>query len=332
VYGGTEKAVFQLRDELIKRSHQVEVIGVPYTWYPAIKILDNALSWKLLDLTTSEGKKNDLLISTKFPSWIADHPNHVTWMFHQHRQAYDLQNTEFDDFKNDPNGEFVRKKIIELDNRHLKKVKKIYTISKNVSKRLLHFNQINSEPLYIPVPNSEKFHNKEYGDYVLFPSRISPLKRQDLLVEAMNYTKTDVKCKIIGYDDHKKWLDEKLSKSDRDKVELLTNVSDNELTDLYAKSLGVVYIPRDEDYGFVTLEAFLSEKSVLTAADSGGPLEFVEDNVNGFVVEPEPKKIAQKLDEFYKNSDKTKKMGQEGLKTVKNLNLNWNNVIKKLTQ
>lgn len=294
VYGGTEKALDQLSKELIKRNHTVEVISVPYTWYPALKILDSALSWKLLDLTTSEGKKNDLLISTKFPSWVVDHPNHVTWMFHQHRQAYDLQNTKFDDFKHDPNGEFVRKKIIELDNKHLKKVKKVFTISKNVSERLMHFNQIESEPLYIPVPNSTKFHNKEFGDYVLFPSRISPVKRQDLLVEAMNFTKTDVKCKIIGYDDHKKWLDEKLKTSNRDKVELLTNVSDKDLADLYAKSLGVVFLPRDEDYGFVTLEAFHSEKPVLTATDSGGPLEFVKDGINGFVVDPDPRKIAQK--------------------------------------
>ena len=42
-----------------------------------------------------------------------------------------------------------------------------------------------------------------------------------------------------------------------------------------AHCLGVVYPPVDEDYGYVTLEAMLSSKPVLTCADSGGPLEFV---------------------------------------------------------
>jgi len=331
VHGGAEKAVLHLQEELIKRNHKAQLVGIPFTWNPPFKILDCALSWKLLDLKKSEGKETDLIISTKFPSWVVDHPNHVTWMFHQHRQAYDLQNTKFDDFNYHPDGEFVRKKIIELDNRYLKKVKKIFTISKNVSKRLMQFNQIKSEPLYIPVSNSSKFHNKEYGDYVLFPSRISPLKRQDLLVEAMKYTKSDIKCKIIGFDDHKKWLDDKMKDSHlAHKVELITGVSDDELVDLYSKALAVAYVPYDEDYGFVTLEAFYSKKPVLTASDSGGPLEFVKDGVNGFVSNPDPKKIALKLDEFYNNIENTKKMGNSGLKTVTDLNLNWDTVIEKL--
>jgi glycosyltransferase involved in cell wall biosynthesis len=45
----------------------------------------------------------------------------------------------------------------------------------------------------------------------------------------------------------------------------------------------VLFAPYQEDYGYVTLEAFLSRKPVITARDSGGTLEFVEDGVNGYV-------------------------------------------------
>ena len=45
----------------------------------------------------------------------------------------------------------------------------------------------------------------------------------------------------------------------------------------YAHSLGVIFPAVDEDYGYVTLEAMLSSKPVITCADSGGPLEFVVD-------------------------------------------------------
>jgi len=330
--GGAEKHVDYLFQELKKRKHEVEIIKIPFMWYPPLKILDSVVLWKLLDLTEANGKKIDLVISTKFPSYVVEHPNHVTWLFHQHREAYDLQNTEFDELKKSSEGEFVRKKIKEIDNKCLKKVKKIFTNSQNVSNRLKKFNQIDSEPLYLPIPDAKKFYNKEYGDYVLYPSRISPLKRQDLLVEAMKYTKTKVKCKIIGFADHKNWLDSKLIESkQRENVELLTDVSDEELVDLYSKSLAVVFIPIDEDMGIITLEAFHSEKPVLTATDSGGPLEFVKDGFNGFIVNPDPKEIARKLDELYSNTEQTKKMGKAGLETITKLNLNWDNVIEKLT-
>ena len=49
----------------------------------------------------------------------------------------------------------------------------------------------------------------------------------------------------------------------------------------------MLYPPYDEDFGYVTLEAFLSRKPVITATDSGGPNEFVVDGVNGFVRAPE---------------------------------------------
>jgi len=330
--GGAEKLVGSLFQELKQRGHQVQILKIPFKWYPPLKILDSVLIWKLLDLKEYNNEKIDLLISTKFPSYVTEHPNHVVWLPHQHRPAYDLRNTKFDDLQNDPGGEYVRKKIFEIDNKHLKKVKKIFTISKNVSRRLLEFNQIESEALYIPVSNSEKYQNKEYGNYVIYPSRITPLKRQDLLIEAMKHTKSDVKCKIIGFESNKKWVDEIMkSGMNQDKVEVLTNVSDDELIEMYSKSLAVVFLPMDEDYGFVTLEAFYSSKPVITTTDSGGPLEFVKDEENGFVVEPDPKKIAQKLDELYNNKDKTEKMGKMALKTVKDLNLNWDTVIEKLT-
>ena len=50
----------------------------------------------------------------------------------------------------------------------------------------------------------------------------------------------------------------------------------------------MVYPPFDEDFGYVTLEAFLARKPVVTCTDSGGPNEFVVDGVNGFVCEPTP--------------------------------------------
>ena len=66
---------------------------------------------------------------------------------------------------------------------------------------------------------------------------------------------------------------------------LLGRVDDDRLVELYAGCRAVLFAPYEEDYGYVTLEAFLARKPVITASDSGGTLEFVVDGVNGYVCE-----------------------------------------------
>src|SRR5207248_706822 len=68
-------------------------------------------------------------------------------------------------------------------------------------------------------------------------------------------------------------------------------IDDDRLADLYAGALAVVFPPYDEDYGYITLEAMLARKPVVTTTDSGGPLEFVEDGVTGLVAAPEPEAL-----------------------------------------
>ncbi len=75
-------------------------------------------------------------------------------------------------------------------------------------------------------------------------------------------------------------------------------MDDDELIDLYAGALAVVYPPFDEDFGYVTLEAFLARKPVITCTDSGGPNEFVVDGVNGFVCAPNPEALAAAIDQL----------------------------------
>ena len=62
-----------------------------------------------------------------------------------------------------------------------------------------------------------------------------------------------------------------------------------------ARCRAVCFPPFEEDYGFVTVEAFASRKAVITCRDSGGPAELVEDGVNGFVCEPTPAALARAL-------------------------------------
>ena len=64
--------------------------------------------------------------------------------------------------------------------------------------------------------------------------------------------------------------------------------------------------------------------------DAGGPLEFVEDNENGYIIDDDPGKIAEKMDYLFEHKDEAKRLGQNGRKSMDEKNLNWDYVIDQL--
>ena len=65
-----------------------------------------------------------------------------------------------------------------------------------------------------------------------------------------------------------------------------------------------------QDYGYITLEAFFSEKPVIVHKDAGGPLEFVEHEKNGYILEADAQRVAEKIDELYTNRKKAELLGK----------------------
>jgi glycosyltransferase involved in cell wall biosynthesis len=277
------------------------------------------------------GEKIDRLICTKFPSYVVKHHCKVVWLIQQFRQAYDLYNTPYSDLQDSKEGKAVKDKIVDIDNITLRESKKIFTNSKNTAGRLMRYNNIKGEPLYHPPKNADKFYCGDFGDYIIYPSRIESIKRQYLLMKAMKYTRSNAKCLIVGKGPQEREIKQLANNLKvNDKVKFCGYIPDDELIGLYANSLGVFYAPYDEDFGYVTLEAFLSRKPVITTTDSGGPLEFVEDGTNGYVASFEPKNIAEKIDNLFEDEEMAKRMGNSGYKKIKSLNITWDNVIKKL--
>ena len=330
IEGGGTFIVDWLYEMLRNYGYETEVITIPFHPNPP-EMIEQMLSLRLFDVSGA-----DLLIAIRTPSYIISHPNKVLWLLHQHRQAYDLWGTPFQDIPNTPEGLRIREAIIQSDNLFLKEAKKIFTISKVVSNRLKKFNGIDSEVLYPPLMDSEKFYCNEYGDYIFYPSRINKIKRQHLAIEAMKYTKSDVKLAVAGDADTKEQLEyvESIIKKNNlgRKVRLIGRwISQEEKIELFANSLGCIFIPYDEDsYGYVSLEAYHSRKPVITCNDSGGTLEIVEDGLNGFVISPDPQIIAEAMDKLYYNRALVKKMGEAGYEKLIAMNISWDNVVKKL--
>ena len=113
-------------------------------------------------------------------------------------------------------------------------------------------------------------------------------------------------------------------------MRFLGAVSDDEIVDLYAGALAVVFAPFDEDYGYVTIEAFLSHKPVITASDSGGPNEFVVDGVNGSVVAPEAGAVASAIRRLDEDRGHAAALGDAGYERARLIT--WSGVIEKLVE
>lgn len=333
-YGGAEFLAANLKYQLMERGYEAEIVTIPFKWHSSKALLNSMRMARLLDLSEVKGKRIDLLIALKFPIFYTDHQNKVLWLLHQHREAYELWDTDYHGMDKMPDGQRLRRLIMHHDSRHISQCKNIYTISATVSERLMKYNGIASTPLYHPPFGHEQFHFQSVGDYIFCPARLEDLKRQLILIQALIYTKSPVKVVLAGkgnqaYINKMKEITERYSL--QDKVQFLGWISEEEKRSYFANALAVYYGPFQEDYGYVTLESFFSAKAVITHIDSGGPLEFVKHGINGFVVNADPMAVAESIDFLYHHKQMAKKMGVNGLDMVKGLHLNWDSVIEKLT-
>jgi len=332
VVGGAEILVSELRTNLERRGFRADVVNVPFKWYPVSELVRQALAWRLLDVTESNGVAVDLVIPTKFPSYLVRHPRKVAWLFHQHREAYDLFGTEYGSFTDSPEDRQVREAIHAMDKAALSECRSLFTISRNVADRLSRYNGLPGTPLYPPPHHLGRYHTDPPGDYLFYAGRLDRLKRLDLAINAMKRVRSGARLLIAGAGP----LEEELRKQIAglevgDRVELLGFVGSEELLDLYARCRAAYYAPLNEDYGYVTVEAFLSGKPVVTTADAGGPLEFVTDGETGVVTPPDPEAVAAGIDRLFETPPaRLREMGEQGRRRVEGIS--WDHVIDQLTE
>lgn len=329
--GGAESHVEGLRCALIEAGYRAEVVALPFKWYPPTEIMRGAMAWRMLDVSAANGQPVDLVIGMKFPAYLVSHERKVLWILHQHRSAYNLWGTPFDDLSTYPEGVRVREWIKQCDERFIPEARRVFANSKAVADRLKHYNNIESEPLYHPPPLADQLRIGEQGDYIFCPSRLEPQKRQELLIEAAQYLRSPLKVVLAGGSGAMKHYEELIGKKGvGNRVTMRGFVSDQEMVQLYAGALGVCYVPFDEDYGYVTLEGMLAAKPVVVASDSGGAAEFIEHEHNGLTVEPDARAVAEALDRLHNDRAWALQLGLRARDKMKQMNLSWQTVVERL--
>jgi len=259
------------------------------------------------------GRRIDQVISLRFPSYAVRHPAHVCWLNHTMREYYDL----WPRFRATlgPKAilkEEIRRRLIHAADRYFltKNVDFLFVQSKTIQKRLEVLGDVRSTVLYPPAPD-RPYRCEGYGDYVFAVSRLAPLKRFDLLLRALAQPEArGIRCVLAGDGEEREHLivlAREFGVAER--VEMIGAVNSERLVHHLARCRAVVFIPYQEDYGFVTIEAFAAAKPVITCTDSGGPAELVRDGEYGLVCAPEAASLASAMRRVMDDPVEAERMG-----------------------
>jgi len=301
---------------LRRAGHEAEIFQTPTNRFG--RQFDAYEATRLTDVSEgADGRAIDQIITMRYPAYALRHPRHVVWLTHTMREYYDLWDHVMRGFgRKGRLKESLRRFFVHrLDRRLLtQNVSKLYTISQTVTDRLQHFIGVPSVALHPPAP-ARDYRCEAYEPYVFAVSRLHPLKRMDLLIEAMAVMKDrSLKAVIAGEGEDESRLRSLIrEKGLEGRVELAGSLSEDAKLDHLARCRAVYFAPRNEDYGFVTLEAMSSGKAVLTATDSGGPTEQVEDGATGWILKPDAASFATRLDEIAGDAALAERMGGQGL-------------------
>ena len=189
-------------------------------------------------------------------------------------------------------------------------VKKLFAVSATVRDRLQRWNGVAAEVLHPPAP-PRPYRCDEYGDFLFFVSRLESLKRADLVIQAMAEPPARLLRLVLGGDGPERARLEALAADlgVSSRITFAGYLNETALVDYLARCRAVVFVPRDEDYGFVTAEAFESSKPVITCRDSGGPTELVTSDT-GLVVPPTPSDLAAACAALGADQARAERLGQ----------------------
>ena len=325
--GGAEALAEGLRAALVAAGHRAEIVTLPFRFFPAAEVERAMRTWESEDFMRMNLYEPERVVCLKFPAYGLAHPAKALWLCHQHRSAYEL----YDAAGAGAEERALREAVAAFDARHLPAVSPRHTISRRVSERLRAANGIDSTPLYHPPPRAAEYSCARAEPYVLCPGRFEHAKRQELVVRAMQHVRADLTAVFVGEGGQMgatRELAQSLGVAGR--VRFLGRTTDAELLALYANAAAVCFPTRDEDYGYVTLEAMLSSKPVVVCGDAGGPLEFVVDGETGHVVAAQPDEVARAFDALAAQPARAARMGRAGRARYRELVPGWESVVQAL--
>ncbi|MDH4396069.1 MAG: glycosyltransferase family 4 protein [Limnobacter sp.] len=254
------------------------------------------------------------------------HPDQIPIIFEELARLQQVLQTQFEKLFQFP-GPLSRALIHALDERATghSRIKKFAAISHNVKGRQAYFPPgVQVEVIHHPsdLPTFEA----NGSDCIFTVSRLDNAKRIAMLIKAFRMVKTSVPFLIAGSGPEELEL-KRLAHGD-ERIQFLGRLTDQEIIQCYQRALFVPFVPYDEDYGLITVEAMQASRAVLTTKDSGGVNEFVVSGSTGYSVEPTTEALAAAMQAMLDNPEATLQMG--ALAKAKVAHVTWKNTCEKL--
>jgi glycosyltransferase involved in cell wall biosynthesis len=211
----------------------------------------------------------------------------------------------------------------------LRECRHVFANAQNTANRLAKFNGIDARALYHPPLLAGRLHAGRFDQYLLVVGRLETVKRIDLAIAALARIPPPTRLVIVGDGTQRAALERlAIDGGVAHRVTFAGTIVGEELVRQDADARAVSYTPFDEDFGYVTLEAFLSGKPVVTATDSGGPLEFVSDGENGFVCAPDADAIGAAMGRLAADEHLARRLGAAGQARARTVT--WDGVLEQL--
>ena len=135
-----------------------------------------------------DGSPVDQVISLRFPSYAVRHPQHICWLNHRMREYYDQWPRFSGPLSRRARAkERLRRRLIHAADRYLltRNVTHLFAQSRTIQARLERWGGIPSRVLY-PPPPSRAYRCDGYDGDILVVSRLTTLKRVDLVIDALD--------------------------------------------------------------------------------------------------------------------------------------------------
>ena len=198
------------------------------------------------------------------------HPHHVCWLLHQMRVFYDRFSDEYGGLPADALAikREQREVVHRLDNLAFRQVRHIFTNGSETARRLQFYNGFKADvccirrclPAVIHVERKTIFCCP--GGCIDW-KRVRPGDPRDAARGGRRATAD----RAAGRARSRVPSDWRVDP----RIRFLGFLGDAALVELYANALGVLFVPKDEDFGYITVEAMLSHKPVIVCKDSGEP-------------------------------------------------------------
>jgi glycosyltransferase involved in cell wall biosynthesis len=280
LYGGTERVVSYLTEELVRLGHDVTLFasGDSETTARLVPACDRAL-WRdpncremlphhvrLLELVFREARKFDVIHFhcdyLHFPL-LRRHSTPGVTTLHGRVNRHDLQPL-FDEYWETP----------------------LVSISDNQRRPLPEANW--QATVYHGLPRDLHTFRQRAGDYLLFVGRISPEKRLDRAIEIARQTGRQLKVAAKIYDEDRGYYQssiEPLLRDSRSFVEFIGEVGGEEKDKLMGNAYALLFpIDWPEPFGLVMIESLACGTPVI-AWNNGSVPEVISHDETGFVVD-----------------------------------------------